>query len=527
MTLRGTSESARLGLKSTDRPDRWSLDPGSNYTIEYVEVQDGVNLGDTLINPANSVNLENNVFWFTGDPATVAEADGTSSSATPGGLGGRRGFGGEGGGGGEIIISVIPADRTWEYGGASASDAEAEAEASDRPRGATDFSDQPSPRLRPADQRGRSPAGDAHAPPRTRATILSDDISTTRSLELQRALRRLARIERNERMEDRATEIVRRVLPQTPQVITQDMFRRAPISRRHATAPEKFDSLLIDILSSIKIGFLDNFDRTSKELAGSFEKTGASGKIVESSESMITRMMGAPADIARRVIAGTHLERVVDAITRNVGENMLARRSVKESSQLLTDTLIERGARTARKLSRLEKVIPERDMIARRLYPTKLMLADEDSDELIVEELRIALEGHHGIPYAYVPTTLFSAPQRSMTDKHGVAKFLNVLTGEHRLEARINNSFTLHKKITIEAPEGIDVTPEEPVEVLIPMISIIVEEPTHGAAPGTEKRLKRQALIAGGLLGVLLVQVFVWLLVIEVRRRRNGSACAL
>ena len=470
-----------------------------------MDVKDSNNTNSTIIDPDDSTDSGNTTNWF---PAATEDSD--DSDTTTGGGGSdaqsKRWFSDEEE---EIIVTITPLDRTWEYtgdpdGGAGVSEAE--------PRSAEDRS------------RGRSPAGDTHAP--LRRTILSDDISTTRSLELQRALRRLARLERNERMEDRATEIVRRVLPQTPQVITQDMLRRAPLSRRHAAAPEDRLTWLIDILSSIKIGILDNFERTSIELANSFDETGATSTIVESSEVLITKLTGAPAKVVQRIIAETKLERVVDAITRNVGENMLARRSVKESSQLLTDTLLERGARTARKLTGLPDSAPEQDLIARRLYPTKIYRSDENDDKYVVEELRVALAGPEGIPYAHVPTTLFSTPKRSTTDKHGVAKFLNVLTGEHRLEARINNSFTLHKKITIEAPEGIDATPEKPVEVLIPMISITVEEATHGAAPGSEKRLKRQALIAGGLLGILLIQVLGLLVAVE-WRRRNGSACAL
>ena len=158
------------------------------------------------------------------------------------------------------------------------------------------------------------------------------------------------------------------------------------------------------------------------------------------------------------------------------------------------------------------------------LYATRLTMTEE-KDGYIVEELRIAIKGPAGIPLAYVPATLFSTPQKTRTDKEGIATFRDVLTGDHRLEIRINDNFIIHRKVTLDAPEGLDISKDAPVEVLIPMVNVEVSEVSHGAAPEEAKILTYQTMLIAGLLLALLAELIIFFF--SIRFRRGHLICTL
>src|SRR3989344_1618688 len=86
LALQGTG-SALLRLRSTAQGGCWTLNPGTNYTIDAVSVQDGRNIGRLYVNPSNSSNAGHNARWFVGDPGEI-DCDNDTSQPEGSGLGG-------------------------------------------------------------------------------------------------------------------------------------------------------------------------------------------------------------------------------------------------------------------------------------------------------------------------------------------------------------------------------------------------------------------------------------------------------
>jgi hypothetical protein len=135
-----------------------------------------------------------------------------------------------------------------------------------------------------------------------------------------------------------------------------------------------------------------------------------------------------------------------------------------------------------------------------------------------LETFRIAILGPRDIPYAFIPVTLSSEPQDTVTDREGVATFLNVATGTHELTIHLGEGDVLEKAVTLEAPEGLEVGEGTPVEVIIPLVEVRVEE-RHSAAPSQLRwEILTRAVIIITLASAILVQTC--LLILVLRRKR-------
>ena len=80
----------------------------------------------------------------------------------------------------------------------------------------------------------------------------------------------------------------------------------------------------------------------------------------------------------------------------------------------------------------------------------------------------------------------------------------------------MNNSFIIHRKVTLQAPEGLAFDNEVPVEVLLPVVNVEVEELGHGAAPEELSALRTQREI----LLIILATMFCTLGIL-IRRRKK------
>lgn len=91
-TFDGQSTATRTNLMSSVFGSQWFLDPQGPRAIQHVWVQDGNNLTLPIINPPNSLNAGNNVFWFNPVPNAfaddfAAQVDTVLNVAAPGVLG--------------------------------------------------------------------------------------------------------------------------------------------------------------------------------------------------------------------------------------------------------------------------------------------------------------------------------------------------------------------------------------------------------------------------------------------------------
>ncbi|MEK7137115.1 MAG: hypothetical protein AAB853_02420, partial [Patescibacteria group bacterium] len=85
----------------------------------------------------------------------------------------------------------------------------------------------------------------------------------------------------------------------------------------------------------------------------------------------------------------------------------------------------------------------------------------------------------------------------------------------HELAIHLGEGDVLEKAVTLEAPEGLEVGEGAPVEVIIPLVEVRVEE-RHRAAPSQLRRalLTRVAIIIT-LASALLVQTCLLILVLR------------
>ena len=64
LTLQGTSESARLSLRSSSDGNQWHIDPQGSRNVSFVDVKDSNNLNATFVLPTSAINAGNNLRWF-------------------------------------------------------------------------------------------------------------------------------------------------------------------------------------------------------------------------------------------------------------------------------------------------------------------------------------------------------------------------------------------------------------------------------------------------------------------------------
>lgn len=461
LTLRGATGEGRLKLYSSAPGGRWKIDPGASYSISAVTVQDSHNLGAQHINPADSVDNGNNVRWFRGNPINPPDDEDLGDEQ---GLGGDDEEGAAPAAGDEtaIIIPIIPAEGGGE---------------------------------------GFEPPAHGAAP----AGPVMTAYETRRSRLLERLLARLGDVDRTKTMQ--AIEIVQKpLLPLKPRKVV------SPDALPHDAAEEKGlqdIGTFLTFLTRMPLGLRGIMEQPNRYLARALETLGIADAIKEGTASAIALLFEPVRSAVRPVIVRSGIARFL----AEFGAGMMA--GSKEYGIAFLQELA-----STRMEDVMENVIsrkPVRDTLTQALYATRLKVTEE-KDRYIVEELRIAIKGPAGIPLAYVPATLFSTPQKTRTDRNGIATFRDVLTGDHRLEIRINDNFIIHRAVTLEAPEGLTVSPEAPVDILIPMVNVEVSEVSHGAAPEEAKILAYQSALIAGLLLALLAELLIFLFSVRFRR---------
>ena len=222
---------------------------------------------------------------------------------------------------------------------------------------------------------------------------------------------------------------------------------------------------------------------------------------------------------ARAADAGTEAIAWITSPLREPLKTLLTRSDMQEFFAAFERTLLQKGTGIAgtepgflqqKIMQKFRRIAQEMtgqkitETVENTLYATRLW-REEKTDAFVVEELRIALRGPSNIPLVAVPTTLFSTPKHAVSDVKGIATFHEVETGEHQLEIRVNDTFIIHRKVTLQTPDGLDAELGEEIEVLLPIVNVQVEELGHTAAPEELEWLKMKHNILIGLFSLMLI----------------------
>jgi hypothetical protein len=75
---------------------------------------------------------------------------------------------------------------------------------------------------------------------------------------------------------------------------------------------------------------------------------------------------------------------------------------------------------------------------------------------------------------------LFSTPKIAMTNDEGIATFHDVETGRHQIEIHVKEGQIEKKEIILEPPSGLTVEEQQRLDVMLPVVNVVVNEPLHG-----------------------------------------------
>ncbi|MBT5468939.1 hypothetical protein HOK40_04595 [Candidatus Peregrinibacteria bacterium] len=117
-----------------------------------------------------------------------------------------------------------------------------------------------------------------------------------------------------------------------------------------------------------------------------------------------------------------------------------------------------------------------------KVYRTQVK---QENNQFLIATLHMSIFDHIGEPMRNTPVVLFSEPKVSVTNNEGIATFHNVETGKHTLKIQIDDVTIKEQTLIIEPPSGINVEELEGIDIILPVMQILLDDPTHGAAPST------------------------------------------
>ncbi|MDD5040787.1 MAG: hypothetical protein PHX87_06320 [Candidatus Peribacteraceae bacterium] len=163
--------------------------------------------------------------------------------------------------------------------------------------------------------------------------------------------------------------------------------------------------------------------------------------------------------------------------------------AVKESfgtAHSRVSTFIARGGDALRSL-RSPEILPSSEIAEKsaapepsaRKYRTALTKRD---GALLIASLNLSVMDSLGNPYRQTPVVLFSTPKIATTDDEGIATFHDVETGKHQIEIHVKEGQIEKKEIILEPPSGLTVEEQQRLDVLLPVVNVVVNEPLRGSA---------------------------------------------
>jgi hypothetical protein len=99
---------------------------------------------------------------------------------------------------------------------------------------------------------------------------------------------------------------------------------------------------------------------------------------------------------------------------------------------------------------------------------------------LLIASLNLSIMDTLGNPYRQTPVVLFSTPKIAMTNDEGIATFHDVETGRHQIEIHVKEGQIEKKEIILEPPSGLTVEEQQRLDVMLPVVNVVVNEPLHG-----------------------------------------------
>jgi hypothetical protein len=198
-------------------------------------------------------------------------------------------------------------------------------------------------------------------------------------------------------------------------------------------------------------------------------------------------------------IANTTLEVVGDGV--HTATNSIARSSIalKDTVHRTSNRAKENAKYIAWQVEQetLKPSAPKPELPEPKVYRTQM---ERVNGSFFIATLHMSIFDDIGNPMRNTPVVLFSEPKVSVTDNEGTATFHNVKTGKHTLKIQIDDVTIKEQTITIEPPSGITLEELEDIDVILPVMHILIDEPSHGAAPSA-RGWAFIALIASIILG--------------------------
>ena len=306
---------------------------------------------------------------------------------------------------------------------------------------------------------------------------------------------------------------------------------------REVVQQEKVRSGFLEFIRNLPLGFKELASQTVEKLSDSLEASGTAVTILEHAGDLLQGLLGKSASAIAFLFEKTGLEGKLSGFAARTGLSFVAEREKEKGmGRLLAEkivTTLTEGAEELEEMLASKIGGPDEHVAApeiQRMYSTALQKIGET---FVIEKLRIVILSPRGTAYAYVPVTLFSTPQRTLTDGNGVAEFKDVAMGEHSMEIHLDDEFVIRKAIIVEAPEGLDIPEGETVDVIIPLINVKVEDSPedgaglHSAAPSKwNKALLTRTVIFFTLLSMVAVQVCFLMMLLR-RKNRPCTFCGV
>ena len=284
----------------------------------------------------------------------------------------------------------------------------------------------------------------------------------------------------------------------------------------------KTEPRLLTFVQTIPFGFQKLFSQSTEKFAQALLDTEATGTILKQGALVAEALMGGVSKTVLLALRQTGLEESMHTIAQSTARQFIALQSGKGvNRERLTEFALKGITHT---FDGLHGLIASRFggkpySAAPEVEPYYATAMKRTEDSFLIEKLRIGIQGPGGVAYAYVPVTLFSLPKKAVTDKDGIVEFKNIETGEHALEIHLDNNFIVHKALILDPPAGLDLAEGEPVDVIIPLINVRVED-LHGAAPEKlQYDLFTRAVILTTLLSMILLQISLLILLFRKRER--------
>jgi len=133
----------------------------------------------------------------------------------------------------------------------------------------------------------------------------------------------------------------------------------------------------------------------------------------------------------------------------------------------------------------------------------------KQNGQLLIASLHLSIFDALGEPSAHTPVTLFSVPKVALTNSDGIATFHDVETGTHQLAIEVAEDVIERRSIVLEPPSGLTIAERQRVDVVLPVVQVVMIEPSHGSAPLRLTPLA-WAIIAALVSGNAVLGVLMW-----------------